>query len=60
MKNIGKELRKKLEGVGERNQSAAKRIPFVGGLVEDIIFVFESIVTAIEELEKRIDELEKK
>jgi len=60
MANTSGKLRARLEGIAERNQNAVKRIPFIGAFLDDLVAIFESLVTAIEELETRIAALEKK
>lgn len=55
---VSSELRRRMESVADRNEKSVKRIPFISGFVEDIIFIFESILLAVEELERRIEKLE--
>lgn len=54
------ELENKLKKVADRNQGAAMRLPLISKFVEDIIFVFESILICLKSLEDRIEKLENK
>ena len=56
--DVAKDLRKKLEKIGKKSERTARRIPFIGGIMDDIIAIFEAIVYAIEQLENKIKTLQ--
>ena len=56
MGDISNTLRKDLSKISDKRKSAAMRIPFLTGFIDDIVQIFELIVVALGKIEDKIDE----